>query len=82
MQQLLDYSLNEKKRNFLETVELQIGLKNYDPQRDKRFSGTIKLPTVPRPGMAIWYVSFTAIPVLKEEKGHCHIFLYSPKATA
>jgi hypothetical protein len=54
VQQLLDYSLNEKKRNFLETVELQIGLKNYDPQRDKRFSGTIKLPTVPRPGMAIW----------------------------
>lgn len=54
IQELLDYSLNEKKRNFLETVELQIGLKNYDPQRDKRFSGTIKLPTVPRPGMAVW----------------------------
>lgn len=36
VQQLLDYSNNEKKRNFLETVELQIGLKNYDPQRDKR----------------------------------------------
>jgi len=51
---LLNYSLNEKKRNFLETVELQIGLKNYDPQRDKRFSGTIKLPTIPRPGMSIW----------------------------
>lgn len=57
VQQLLDYSLNEKKRNFLETVELQIGLKNYDPQRDKRFSGTIKLPSVPRPGMSIWCVS-------------------------
>lgn len=57
VQQLLDYSQNEKKRNFLETVELQIGLKNYDPQRDKRFSGTIKLPTVPRPNMAIWYVA-------------------------
>merc|ERR1711881_660422 len=41
------------KRNFLETVELQIGLKNYDPQRDKRFSGTIRLPVVPRPGMSI-----------------------------
>lgn len=54
IQDLLDYSLNEKKRNFLETVELQIGLKNYDPQRDKRFSGTIKLPTVPRPGMNVW----------------------------
>jgi len=54
VQQLLDYSNNEKKRNFLETVELQIGLKNYDPQRDKRFSGTVKLPKVPRPGMSVW----------------------------
>ncbi|TIA91312.1 hypothetical protein E3P81_02059 [Wallemia ichthyophaga] len=43
----------ENKRNFVETVELQIGLKNYDPQRDKRFSGTIKLPHVPRPRMAL-----------------------------
>lgn len=43
----------EKKRNFVETVELQIGLKNYDPQRDKRFSGTIKLPNIPRPRMSV-----------------------------
>lgn len=50
---LLEYSNETKKRNFLETVELQIGLKNYDPQRDKRFSGTIRLPQVPRPNMAI-----------------------------
>lgn len=53
---LLEFSNETKKRNFLETVELQIGLKNYDPQRDKRFSGTVKLPQVPRPGMSIWYV--------------------------
>ena len=33
---------DEKKRKFLETVDLQIGLKNYDPQKDKRFSGTVK----------------------------------------
>lgn len=26
----------------------QVTLKNYDPQRDKRFSGTFKLPTIPR----------------------------------
>merc|ERR1711973_803100 len=38
----------EKKRNFLETVELQVGLKNYDPQKDKRFSGTVKLKHVPQ----------------------------------
>ena len=53
VQELLKYSNEEKKRNFLETVELQIGLKNYDPQRDKRFSGTIKLPTLPRPRKSI-----------------------------
>jgi len=40
-----------KKRNFTETLELQITLKNYDPVRDKRFSGTFKLPTVPRPNL-------------------------------
>ena len=38
VQQLLDYSNNTKKRNFLETVELQIGLKNYDPQRRFRIT--------------------------------------------
>ena len=32
----------KKKRGFAETVEIQIGLKNYDPQKDKRFSGTVK----------------------------------------
>lgn len=43
----------EKHRNFVETIELQIGLKNYDPQRDKRFSGTVKLQNIPRPRMSI-----------------------------
>merc|ERR1719402_1204863 len=37
-----------KPRKFQETVDLQIGLKNYDPQKDKRFSGTVKLKHVPR----------------------------------
>lgn len=32
---------------------LQVGLKNYDPQKDKRFSGTVKLPYMPRPGMKV-----------------------------
>ncbi|KAL7530724.1 hypothetical protein ACHAXR_003639 [Thalassiosira sp. AJA248-18] len=40
-----------KKRNFTETVEIQITLKNYDPQRDKRFSGTFRLPAIPRPNL-------------------------------
>ena len=32
----------DRPRGFVETVELQVGLKNYDPQKDKRFSGTVK----------------------------------------
>ena len=41
----------EKPRNFNETIDLQITLKNYDPQRDKRFSGTFRLPAIPRPNL-------------------------------
>jgi large subunit ribosomal protein L10Ae len=44
IQDVLTYSNETKKRKFVETVELQISLKNYDPQRDKRFSGSIRLP--------------------------------------
>merc|ERR1712045_682819 len=43
----------EKKRKFLETIDVQIGLKNYDPQKDKRFSGTVKLRHVPRPKFSV-----------------------------
>ena len=52
IQQVLEGS-EEKKREFLETIELQIGLKNYDPQKDKRFAGNIKLPHIPRPKMRV-----------------------------
>merc|ERR1712107_212270 len=43
----------EKQRKFTETVDLQFGLKNYDPQKDKRFSGTVKLRHVPRPKLKV-----------------------------
>lgn len=42
---ILQFS-QEKKRNFVETIELQIALKNYDPQKDKPFTGTVVLPTI------------------------------------
>merc|ERR1711887_356507 len=42
----------EKKRKFVESIELQVVLKNYDTQKDKRFAGSIKLPNVPRPRMS------------------------------
>lgn len=43
----------EKKRKFTETVELQIGLKNYDPQKDKRFTGSVKLPNPTKPKFSV-----------------------------
>jgi large subunit ribosomal protein L10Ae len=60
--QMLKYSLEEKKRKFTETCELQIALKNYDPSRDKRFAGTVRLKYVPRPKFSVC--------VLGDEK-HC-----------
>eukprot|EP00178_Gracilaria_changii_P028305 TRINITY_DN9876_c0_g1_i2.p2 TRINITY_DN9876_c0_g1~~TRINITY_DN9876_c0_g1_i2.p2 ORF type:complete len:218 (-),score=46.31 TRINITY_DN9876_c0_g1_i2:24-677(-) len=44
IKEMLKYSLETKKRNFVETIELQIGLKNYDPSKDKRFAGSMALP--------------------------------------
>merc|ERR1712045_597094 len=50
---VLTHSNETKKRKFTETVELQVALKNYYPQRDKRFSGTVKLKHIPRPKMRV-----------------------------
>ncbi|KAI8563043.1 hypothetical protein RHMOL_Rhmol03G0082500 [Rhododendron molle] len=41
--------VKEKKHSFAETVELPIGLKNRDPQKDKRFSGSVMAPHIPHP---------------------------------
>ena len=46
-----------KARKFTQTVELQISLKDYDPQKDKRFVGTVRLPNVPRPKMKICLIA-------------------------
>ena len=45
--EFLKKSINEiiaqrKQRKFLETVELQVGLRDYDPE--KRFNGSVRLP--------------------------------------
>jgi large subunit ribosomal protein L10Ae len=46
-----------KERKFTETIELQIGLKDYDPQKDKRFVGTVRLPNNPRPNLKICIIA-------------------------
>eukprot|EP00768_Dysnectes_brevis_P006969 gnl/Dysnectes_brevis/56_a71_13994.p1 GENE.gnl/Dysnectes_brevis/56_a71_13994~~gnl/Dysnectes_brevis/56_a71_13994.p1 ORF type:complete len:217 (-),score=60.01 gnl/Dysnectes_brevis/56_a71_13994:105-755(-) len=43
----------EKGRKFTETVELQIGLKGYDPRKDRRFNVPLVLPNNPRPNLKI-----------------------------
>lgn len=48
IQDVLKYANQEKKRNFTETIELQIGIKNYDPNKDKRFAGNLRLPNMPK----------------------------------
>merc|ERR1712055_1252907 len=58
---------------FLETVELQITLKNYDPQKDKRFSGTVKLPNIPRPKQQICVIGDAAHNDEAESKGVPHM---------
>mmetsp|Transcript_7159 Transcript_7159/g.6432 ORF Transcript_7159/g.6432 Transcript_7159/m.6432 type:complete len:218 (+) Transcript_7159:55-708(+) len=49
-----------KKRKFTETVELQIGLRDYDPEKDKRFNGSIKLPNMPAPNRKIGLIGTAA----------------------
>ena len=46
-----------KARKFVQTVELQVGLKDYDPQKDKRFVGSVRLPNVPRPKLKICLIA-------------------------
>merc|ERR1712072_275462 len=53
VREVIKYSKETKPRKFPETIDLQIGLKNYDPQKDKRFSGTVKLRHIPRPKFSV-----------------------------
>jgi large subunit ribosomal protein L10Ae len=46
-----------KARKFTQTVELQIALKDYDPQKDKRFVGAVRLPNIPRPNLKICVIA-------------------------
>ena len=45
--------LQGKQRKFVETIDLQVTLKMYDPRKDKRFSGALRLPAIPRPNLKV-----------------------------
>jgi len=44
-----DMLSTKKERKFEESVELQINLRDYDPEKEKRFVGSIRLPHKPYP---------------------------------
>jgi large subunit ribosomal protein L10Ae len=46
-----------KERKFTQTIELQVSLKDYDPQKDKRFTGSVRLPNIPRPKLKICLIA-------------------------
>merc|ERR1712166_1666423 len=54
---LVELRKNMKERKFKQTIELQIGLKDYDPQKDKRFVGSVRLPNNPRPQLKICIIA-------------------------
>lgn len=51
---------DRKERKFKESVELQISLKDYDPAKDKRFVGTVRLPNVPREALKMCIIADAA----------------------
>ena len=57
---LHDMMTIRKERKFPETIEMQIMLKDYDPQKDKRFSGTVRLPNQSRLNMKICVIGDAA----------------------
>eukprot|EP00389_Voromonas_pontica_P016309 GDKH01025495.1.p1 GENE.GDKH01025495.1~~GDKH01025495.1.p1 ORF type:complete len:218 (-),score=81.41 GDKH01025495.1:252-905(-) len=46
-----------KERKFKESIDLQVNLKNYDAQKDKRFSGSLRLPNNCRPKMKVGVIA-------------------------
>lgn len=48
---------DHKERKFVETIDLQIGLKDYDPNKDKRFNGTVKLNYIARPNLKVCVIA-------------------------
>ena len=63
----------KKKRKFIESIDLQFNLKNYDPQKDKRFSGTVKLPHIARPRFRVCIIADAAHEEIAEKNKLLHV---------
>lgn len=54
---IIEYSTVTHKRKFLESIELQVGLRDYDPRKDKRFNASTILPFTPRPNLSVCLIA-------------------------
>ena len=62
-----------KKRGFCESIDLQFNLKNYDPSKDKRFSGSVKLPHLSRPRYRVCVIGDAAHEEQAEKQQLLHL---------
>lgn len=56
----VEYATVTKPRKFTESVELQVGLRNYDPKKDPRFNVATVLPHLVKPNMKICIIADAA----------------------
>ena len=61
-----------KERKFKESVDLQVNLKNYDVQKDKRFAGSLRLPVNCRPRMTVCVICDLAMVDTATKAGLAH----------
>ncbi|ESU39182.1 LSU ribosomal protein L1P [Giardia duodenalis] len=55
--EIIERATNEKPRKFLETVELQVGLKGYDPKKDPRFNLPLVLPHIAKQNLKLCVIA-------------------------
>mmetsp|Transcript_10849 Transcript_10849/g.16362 ORF Transcript_10849/g.16362 Transcript_10849/m.16362 type:complete len:217 (-) Transcript_10849:55-705(-) len=68
------YSVEKnKKREFNQSIDLQFNLKNYDPSKDKRFSGSVKLPHLCRPRYRVCVIGDAAHEEQAEKQQLLHL---------
>ena len=47
-----------KERKFVETIEMQVVLRDYNPEKDVRFKGSVVLDHAPYPTLRVNYRRF------------------------
>mmetsp|Transcript_6153 Transcript_6153/g.13646 ORF Transcript_6153/g.13646 Transcript_6153/m.13646 type:complete len:225 (+) Transcript_6153:151-825(+) len=69
------------QHSFRESVELQVALKGYDVQKDRRFCGSVHLPHMVRPALSVCLIACDAEDIAKADSaGVRHITVTEMRA--